>query len=291
MIINGILISQKCSHQKAKLYEPLIEPSDFQVKKISDYAIELSWQNRAPTAWSFQIERKANTDAFQKIGDAAVGATTWKDETVIIGNSYQYRIKAKTGKEESNYALSNTIIVDGIPLSAPTDLIAMVTPQCVELQWKNADNRIEFFRVYRSEGQSATTIFLKPTMRCVFVDKEIVEAATYTYYVIAVYKANLSTPVKMNVTTSPKAPSNIDAEISADKTIKLMWQNNSVRVEEFEIQRAPVSSGDFTVIAYTRDNHFIDDNKQSWRYRVRGYLCAQGIRFFSPFIEFKCILP
>jgi fibronectin type 3 domain-containing protein len=284
---NDVEISKQPIHEEyVGINETLVEPSHVKIRQVSDHTIELSWKNRSNTLWSFTIEKKVNDGDFKKAGNAAAKAITWKDETVIIGNIYQYRIKATAGEEESIYAVSNTRIVDGELLSAPTNFTATVMFKKVILQWEKTDKRTEAFRIFRSEGNQPA-VLLATITRCSFTDTTTLEGTTYSYCVVAFYRNNLSPSIQTNITTLLQAPSSLNVAVLSENQIKLMWQNNSTHAEKYEVQRAPLTAGDFSVIDCTKQTSFIDDSGMSWRYRVRCYMNMGNDKVYSPFAEFE----
>jgi hypothetical protein len=92
---------------------PVAAPENLLAFQSGERSIHLTWNDRASNEQSFEVERRnLSGGAFQSIGTVSAIASnirnrvgSFTDSTVVAGNSYEYRVRAR-GQLVSNY--SNT---------------------------------------------------------------------------------------------------------------------------------------------------------------------------------------
>ncbi|OUS32520.1 hypothetical protein A9Q99_00145 [Gammaproteobacteria bacterium 45_16_T64] len=80
---------------------------------INNYVVDLSWIDNANNEDRYILQRKENNNAWTNLDQAVVG-TDYTDDSVVIGNNYQYRIKAENSAGTSLF--SNTVQIE-LPIS------------------------------------------------------------------------------------------------------------------------------------------------------------------------------
>jgi RHS repeat-associated protein len=76
----------------------------------------LTWTDNVNNELGFHIERrKSGDDIFERIATTEANVTTFSDLGVSVGNSYEYRICAYNGSEESPYGNTASLSVPGVP--------------------------------------------------------------------------------------------------------------------------------------------------------------------------------
>jgi hypothetical protein len=130
---------------------------------VSERWIDLSWTaasgsvftNRGalPVAVQYEVFRGDSGGTLEKIG--AAGTATYRDETIALGGTYRYAVRAAIPSDVSVAitALSDPVEVaalDRFAPAAPADLRAIAVTGAVELAWSpNAEGDLAGYNVYR----------------------------------------------------------------------------------------------------------------------------------------------
>src|SRR6478609_4675960 len=61
---------------------------------ISDVRIRLSWKDKSQNETGFKIERKVGEDAFATIATVGDNVTTFTDDELMPGTTYEYRVSS-----------------------------------------------------------------------------------------------------------------------------------------------------------------------------------------------------
>jgi hypothetical protein len=125
--------------------------------------VRLAFRDNAGTETGFVIERADNGGPFVQIAApgpfAGTGTLTYVDSTVVLGNSYAYRVKAVNSGGSSAY--SNTASISTLPPAAPSNVsvVAVVsgTSDLVTLTWTDNSNNESRFRIQRATNATFTT--------------------------------------------------------------------------------------------------------------------------------------
>ncbi len=96
----------------------LVAPTALSATAVFSTAVDLSWTDNSVGETGFQIERQAaGTDAWQAIATVAADVTGYRDNTVIAGSGYDYRVKSLGGVEDSDYSgVASVITPNPLPV-------------------------------------------------------------------------------------------------------------------------------------------------------------------------------
>jgi len=147
----------------------------------------IEWNNTWSQAVNIVIERKENNKDYVPLATLTNNEGMYLD-TVTIGSTYTYRIKA-VGRYTgfvSPYSDEVSIIV--IDITAPSGVSALATANyTVELGWQDNSNNEAGFEIWRKigEGTSWEKYAVVPANTKSFTDKSVAPAFTYAYKVRA----------------------------------------------------------------------------------------------------------
>jgi len=105
--------------------------------------ILLSWADKSSNEDNFVVQRRQNSGLFENLTTLDANITSFEDETVEDGNSYNYRVYAKN--EAGNSALSNEFSIEYTDtslyaLKAPSNLEYTLNKEMVDLTWDDISN-------------------------------------------------------------------------------------------------------------------------------------------------------
>jgi hypothetical protein len=132
--------------------------------------VSLTWRDNANNETGFYVEASMNGGAFTQIASlparAGTGNLTYVDTTVVLGNTYAYRVVAYNANGLSLYSNTVTILVD-VP-AAPSNLIAIPVRQGnneqVALSWTDNANNETGFTLQRSATSDFASIASSVTL-------------------------------------------------------------------------------------------------------------------------------
>lgn len=106
--------------KKKKIIIPS-SPINLTASVASSTQVNLSWTDNASNEDGYKMERKTGTGNYTVINNSVANSTTYSDASVIVNNTYTYRVYAFNSAGNSSY--SNEVTVD----IAPTTLNAGLT--------------------------------------------------------------------------------------------------------------------------------------------------------------------
>lgn len=117
------------------MYAELQAPTDIVTTVFSDF-VEITFKDNSSAEDSFRIERKLGAGAFGEIGDVARNMEYYRDTTVVAGNLYTYRVRAKEDPANfSAYVTGSQITANNIPDNPTGATISEVTDEEMRVTW------------------------------------------------------------------------------------------------------------------------------------------------------------
>jgi len=77
--------------------------------------VEVVWTDNADTEEGYAVERKENEGDWEEVDRTEADATSWVDERLDIGSTYNYRVRAFAGDEYSDYSNEDYAQITGVP--------------------------------------------------------------------------------------------------------------------------------------------------------------------------------
>jgi len=169
------------------------------VAAAGERTVRLSWRPSAGAA-AYRIYRFAPDARLPATPTTTVPAPPYDDHTVRMGERYAYAVSAiGVGEPPPESRPSEVVIAaprDRTPPVAPSHLIAIPAPGEVRLSWTGPNEKVAFYRVWRSAGiGEGRPIGRVPGERTTFTDTSVEPGGHYRYRVVAVDSAgNESNP-------------------------------------------------------------------------------------------------
>jgi fibronectin type 3 domain-containing protein len=234
-------------------------PANLSATAVSTDRINLSW-NAVKDATGYAIERAASANgAFEKIGSANAGETTFSNMGLTASTAYFYRVCAVNEAGSSAYSNVASATTQKSPPAAPAKLIASaVSASQINLSW-NAAKDATGYTIERAE--SANGEFKKIGSANVketkFSNMGLAASTTYFYRVCAFNEAGSSEFSNVaNATTqssSQSSPSGLTATAVSTTQIDLSWAP-AANVIGYTIERSTSENGTFSKTAFVAAN-------------------------------------
>ncbi|MBI2918215.1 MAG: fibronectin type III domain-containing protein [Chloroflexi bacterium] len=225
---------------------PPTAPANLAGSIISATRVDLTWTDASNNELAFRLER--STDNFATRSEVLLPAniTSYSDTTVVLGNTYSYRVVATNGA--GNSATSNAVTLHISVPDAPPSLRATVTaPNSVTLDWTdNADNesasRIERATVADGTPGPFTGVGIGSVAAGVtsFFDGTVQLNNTYAYRVFAFNPIGDSAPSNQAQArvAAPDPPASLLGTVVPPSRVDLTWSDLSDNETGFRIERS-----------------------------------------------------
>lgn len=120
-------------------YAELAAPTDIVTTVFSDF-VEITWKDNSSAEDVFCIERKLGVGAYAEIDTVPRNMTYYRDTTVVAGNSYTYRVRARENPANySGYVTGVEVTANSAP-AAPAGLALEVSANWIRLTWTGVAN-------------------------------------------------------------------------------------------------------------------------------------------------------
>lgn len=303
---------------KSKLVKDYFPPS---------LQMQLSWQNTSLVAEAFVVERKINEGQFIPIetiyangltekdidkselrlpwldllstqyysrwdglADHALDNFSYTDKGLSPNTAYSYRIRAMA---DSSYSLPTEELRWQLMPSewAPKSLWTYPqSPTSIQLLW-SAGIAGDSFEVYCKQDSSDYSL-LDTVNTNIYIHRALSHSTRYTYTVIAKFAEHYSTySPELQWKFDPESwkPHNLKAEVCAESSIRLKWEDLCSFEEGIAIERK-TDRGEFSEIGRVSTNlvEFIDSELSyglNYTYRIRAF--AENL--FSPYSAEICV--
>ena len=237
------------------------------------------------TETGFTLQRSDNGAPFATIATTAAGVTTSIDVPVVTGHTYVYRVNAFSPGGASAWTTSNTIVVPAVP-AAPSGLTGSITrtaagPDQVPLRWTDRSGNELGFTIQRATNSAFTTgvtSFAVGVNAIAYTDATVPHGATY-YYRVRAYNLGGGSGWSNTVSfqTVPATPTGLAVTSVTRTSITLGWADVSSNETGYRIQRRPLGSSTWTLIATTAANATTYTNtgrspNTSYEYRICGII-------------------
>ena len=183
----------------------LYPPTNLVANITGSSTIQLSWQDNSTNENYFVVERSLLNIPFKRIAILTQNTISFKDSAngLVVGSTYQYRIKSYSNSDSSQ---SNTItvkLVSGV-LLATTNLTGSYNASVgvIQLNWTNNDFSTELINIERKVGNATYTLIRQiNASNNIFLDFNIITNENYTYRIRGV-KSSIYSEYSNEVTIS-----------------------------------------------------------------------------------------
>jgi len=248
----------------------LCAPENIAARTLPSGYINLSWE-KAGIENSYRIYRaQESPDDF--IFLASTHNMHYTDNTVVLGNTYFYKLKSVRGSMEgeisSNYA---SALAEISPLLAPTEInVSVQGMSSISLSWNSVEDAA-FYLIHRGSSSSDVNTLVTITASTSFTVTGLNINTEYWFTLTAANnytESNPSQAVRAFIAVAPLlAPAEINVSVQGLNSISLSW--NSVEDATFYIiHRGSSSSNVNTLVTTTMSTSFtvsdLNINTEYW---------------------------
>jgi Secretion system C-terminal sorting domain len=237
-----------------------IAPNNLTLTMLSYNNLRLNWSDNSGNETAFYLYSKAPNASDFSFLTAISANTTSTNLSISLGNAlYQYKISAINAKGESCF--SNVVTVSPfVPATpnAPSNLIVTgVVGKAVSMKWNDNSNNETYFVLERSidnysyfqigtnfpANATTYTIDENPLNHLFYYRvKACFDASCSAYSNVAIATDSQSPPPPappvVTPCSAPAAPSNLAISNFTNKTISMIWSDNSGNETHFIIERS-----------------------------------------------------
>ena len=220
-------------------------------------------------------ESQREKDDFIIIDTLPPNTNNYIDNTLTPNHSYEYRIKAFTKYNQSDY---KTNLFDNT-FPAPSELTYQkLTISSIKLNWTDNSNGEEGFMIDKKVGNLDWQIPYDAVNSDIeeWSDENAEINETIQYRVYAYSGENSSVYIEIDeIDNTFPAPTNLSSELVNDQSIVLSWDDNSIGEDGFKIERKE-NEGSFSEIVVLAGNvtSYNDEGLiygTTYTYRIRGF--------------------
>lgn len=246
------------SNETAASLSKVVPPESLELSAVSGTQVNLKWGYPGTSLYGTVIERIGGADTtWRTIATLPAGTTTYSDSNNLSPNTtYYYRLKAVAGQVYSLYH-PNTAGKEVTTLLGSLALTAYATSgNQIYLSWGGGTGATEYTVERKTQNGTYTVVATLSSNTTWWNDTNVIPNAIYTYRVKGSRSGNQS-PYSAEVTvanTYLEAPSALKAEVIPDVGIQLVWTDNSMLENGFEICRWQSGVADTMEYFYTDQN-------------------------------------
>lgn len=236
-------------------------PTNLTFTKESISSIRLNWTDNSTGEDGFIIDKKIGAAEWLN-GFASVSSNTvtWTDNNAEINQSLTYRIHAYKGTNTS--ATSTTSVIDN-SFPAPTGLTATQNNvYTFTLNWTDNSIGEDGFKIERKIDDGAFSV-IATVSGTSYIDNTVSKGFGTVYYQVRAYKGTVyfSNYATTNLSIYFPPPTNLTATQTSLTSVSLVWSDNCIGEEKFEIERKLSSESSYIKIAEVTGN---DTATKSW---------------------------
>jgi hypothetical protein len=276
-------------------------PTNLVAQSLSTSSIRLTWADTSDNELGFKVERSTSlTGGYLQIATTGGDAVSLTDSGLTAATTYFYRVRSYNASAHSLYTSPSSAMTGAAPdttlptitLTAPTNLTVVKGSSVLIAATASDDRGVARVDFYAGSAVATPLIGSDAVAPYSFVlNSTTLPDAEQTITVKAVDAAgNVSLPATITVTVQnkPTAPTALVATAASSSQINLSWTDNSDNETKFEVERATVAGGLFTLLASPTANvvtqsDFSLSPSTTYYYRVRAVNTA-GPSSYTPVV-------
>jgi fibronectin type 3 domain-containing protein len=262
---------------------------------VSGTRIDLAWGDASDNELRFIIERCSGGGCvnFASLDTVGIDVITYIDNSVILGNTYRYRILAENGAGGAAF-YSNTTEANTLLPDAPTGLAATTFSSTrIDLAWADGGPYETSYELERCQGDGCTNFALILTTGAdvgAYTDSPLTPGLTFRYRIRAVNAVGVSPyegPVDAT-TNLPADPTALVAVASSSSSVDLSWTDNANNETDYIVERCQgVGCGSFSFLTLLAANvdAYTDGTVvygETYRYRVQAVGSSGSSQYSTP---------
>ncbi len=243
-------------------------------EEVTKYSV--NWTDNSSYEDGYTVERKLEGESFTVLSNTPPNVTSIIDSTILIDETYTYRVKATSSEGDSEYSYERTVAISFF-FDPPENLtLTQDDETTISLAWGyrlNAEGYVIERKVDDGEYVILTTI---PAGVTSFTDSDLVINETYTYRVKATSPYRDSGwSNEQSVSILFLGPSDLQLIRENATTLNLSWSDNSFVENGYMLERK-IGEGEFTVISDEPANSTSLSDVglslgETYSYRVKAY--------------------
>lgn len=226
----------------------------------------------------FFVERRRGADGvWQEIGTTTASVTVYQDSGFTNGDTYFYRVAARSGAVVSAYSAIVEILL-AVP-AIPQNLLATKQDQQISVTWTDTANETSYQLDRRIGATGTWTQIATPTAGAVsYVDSTVQLATEYFYRIRAINALGASANSDVSSAATdyplPTTPNLSQPQATQSHTVSVAW-GHSLYEANYVLERRTGANGVFAVIASPAMNvtTYSDTNVlplTTYGYRIKG---------------------
>ncbi len=222
-------------------------PGSLSATVQSSSEIDLSWTDTSDDETNYRVERRPSGGTYSTIDTLDADTTTYSDNGLDSGTTYEYRVTAFNAEAESSTTASATTLA-ALP-DAPSNASAnAVSTTAVNLSWSDNSNNEDGFRIERRpSGGSYAEIATVTANTTSYSDTSLSDGILFEYRVSAYNGSGSSTGTTTSATTPIAPASNAGATVISDTEVQISWTDNSTSETGYRIERR-LSGGSYSTL-------------------------------------------
>lgn len=255
----------------------LAAPTDLRALAVNESTINLEWSDNSASESGYLIERSEDAGvSYAVIGVVAANLNTYTDNGLVNVSQFLYRVRATNGNNYSAYSNEASASSD---LTAPSGLVANAVDEAtIQISWFDKTYSETGYLIERSEssGSGFSEIHTSSANETFYEDQGLADGRTYFYRVRATDGTQTSEySNEGSATTDLASPSELSASTRDEKSIELIWSDNSQSESGYVIERSENSGSGFKEIWSTFENteKYTDEgltDGSEYFYRIRA---------------------
>ena len=203
---------------------------------------KLTWSDFSEDETAFEVWRKASSKGiWEKISEPGRNASIYFDRTILEGETYSYKLRAKIYNNSVYSDYSNEITIWTSKLNSPDDLrYSIIDTNKVQLSWSGTNGIDTNYKVEKKLGESGTwyeVATLDATTKT-YTDVSVT-TTEMVYYRVKVQDKNNTANYSNELIVSlqpPAAATNVKATPISFNQIRLTWTDNAFNENEYIIE-------------------------------------------------------
>ncbi len=267
-----------------------LPPSLFSAASISSNSISLIWHDNSLDEEGFILQRRisGNPD-WQDLAAISSNETSFLDESVSAGLSYDYQIRSWNGNGVSAGVILEEIVT---PLYAPYGIDVVAFSQShIQLSWFDTNFYEDGTQIFRRSDSSASWMYVNAVNKDItqMVDNTLDCGQNYDYQLVAFNQVAASVgQVFLGAKTALCDPTGLTVSPLSAYDVHLSWlDNNQTETAVFIERRQTDVNGDWVVVAELPADQtaFTDETamcQAAYAYRMRTFDGMSYSRYSTP---------
>lgn len=226
-----------------------LAPSNLAATVQANASVALTWTDNSNNETGFTIQRRFAGWIWADVTTVAANTTSYTDTTTWASVTYEYRVIAINGANQSTP--SGSLIVDtgqtgAVAPATPTGLSATaINGTRVDLTWNDNATNETGYKIERRIGTGAWTQLTTTSANAVaFTDSSVAAGTQYEYRIRATtgtldsaYSNSALVTTPGGSTGVPIPPSTLAGVVATGPSVTLSWTDNSDNETGFKVQR------------------------------------------------------